>query len=1839
MHPYSHLYGLELTKIESVITVHGLRDDYGTAWKLNKKEHWLGTWLFEDVPIRQLDFVYAIDDSARIFKRGGIKAEAQDLMREYLEKRRNLPDTEIDRPIVWVCHDIGGSIVKEVLIEATRATKKEDYDDVETWQQIKDTRRRIATLTTAFISLDCPHRPRPMERLEEEIHGLMMLPGPEINSGLMRKIKIMAHQVNRTNIQFLETNFFSRIVNINVCYFMNIDEQENSKPTSNHMTMPALEPDKTLGGIDDQHVTGDEIRHSITSNSQSVMDPSSITIESPAVPFNRYTLTLNNMFELYWRYAQVGINHLELMTGEKFSRKIWTRYHDMLFNQHYYSLKPNTSLIHGQITLLSMMPPRKMPTTHMYREVKGEQKLPVLKWIADQVTYKNFNESHGPQVLHIECTAGDRPHASTLSQYFYSMQELSSWETSEFGNKTCFYFEFDNFDVRYNTIQSMLITFINEIAWRFWHNPKDAPTIRRVFENLSYHHNWSLADLFMLFTEVRKCPSVRGFTLILGCWDNCVQEERKWFLSKVLEQHRRSDLDYRLVVTTSGSEEFLKENIPKSQVLSLNNCPVSIQGYALDDKYPPSGLRPLLEDLFQERPALKNIGETLEKVIDECQGTPYLGYIILKWVARFGRKGLASDIATAVEQLRPITPDHILATIIEKLSPKKQKLARVIYRWVKYAMEPLTIEALGHAVASSMPLDFPLLVDVDCEGLLEKLDKLFCGIIILDGREIKFSHESFYSCSAFSELGCDNKASGHGELAKACLNYLLREEVLHNQYSKFSTENHGGGLDKDLLFLPRDDLLDYAVRTWATHYQLSDQYRPVDLALQFLQNKQARDKWTEAHYLLSNPFTRIHRSYISPLPLMAALGLEDIVSRQIEEDKDSKWFQEDCWLSITEAGRAGHTAVLRKLLNLVQAQERWLQDAIYWSTFSGNENVMAVLLEKVNSLNSFSFPSSILPLASAAGLEDLVSAILKQSDHNLAEPNPKIGNQTVLHGAIYWGRKIITRLLLDSGAEMNVQDDEGESPLQLSIKMGDPEIVQLILERQENISDDSKRGLSLINATITAGEFAALRCILLAGADCNTGESEASSDELRYPIIHAATYKRIGCLRLLLENGADACIESEEGSLLYILSAIPQAIDICHTLLQKGALPHQCYLNKEMLLNRALRANNRRLIELLIEKGAQLDTTDTYRRAGRMTPLSFATTNCSFETLKFLLDKGADPNYVPDGGESTLFVAVFRRCDSAKIELLLKRGADIHWKRWDGWTPLHAAYDTPDILLLLLEHGSDVNAKAEEGTILMMASRWNCPETVRLLVSRKIPSVDLNAKLDWDKDDSDYGKTALDLAIQNGHCECANILLEAGVKIDVNSVAIKHIMGAVTDKNSEEEALKLINHCLQRGMKLDGTDEMDKTALHYITRSTPTSLIRFLIDWGCQPHAVDSDGLTPLAIAVRNNNIEVVKHLLNRGVRADVGAPGSGDILHQALREKHRDPGDIITMLKALIDAGASPLQRSPNSEESLLDIVMRDFEGSSLRKIYPFLVRKMGSGINMKGGQGVYPIIMAAKRREWELVESLIRHKADCSVADSLGRRPVHFIAAMYSDEDLVRLISKSGTDMQAPDSFGRTPLHLVAGFGYRYTLRALVSTLPKEFDVNVKDADGWTPLMWACKLDASNWGVVEDLVEMYNADISVTSTDGQWSPLKLACFSDMEPETQELLKPLGGSGEGNSRDLDTYSGIMFEGWRCDSCFLFNLCFKCYPRRSEMHEVGHDFEEYRSPSVAGTEKAAELEVDHVSGHNSQEEEEEEDDEGEDDIEDEDEDDYDDDNNEDEEEDVDGGGDGDGDDI
>lgn len=78
--------------IYSVVAVHGIRDDYKTAWTEEDGTWWLKTKLFEDLSIREVDYSYEIDEEATIFQVDGIKLHAERLLTAYAKDRASLEE-------------------------------------------------------------------------------------------------------------------------------------------------------------------------------------------------------------------------------------------------------------------------------------------------------------------------------------------------------------------------------------------------------------------------------------------------------------------------------------------------------------------------------------------------------------------------------------------------------------------------------------------------------------------------------------------------------------------------------------------------------------------------------------------------------------------------------------------------------------------------------------------------------------------------------------------------------------------------------------------------------------------------------------------------------------------------------------------------------------------------------------------------------------------------------------------------------------------------------------------------------------------------------------------------------------------------------------------------------------------------------------------------------------------------------------------------------------------------------------------------------------------------------------------------------------------------------------------------------------------------------------------------------------------------------------------------------------------------------------------------------------------------------------------------------------------
>jgi cytohesin len=268
----------------------------------------------------------------------------------------------------------------------------------------------------------------------------------------------------------------------------------------------------------------------------------------------------------------------------------------------------------------------------------------------------------------------------------------------------------------------------------------------------------------------------------------------------------------------------------------------------------------------------------------------------------------------------------------------------------------------------------------------------------------------------------------------------------------------------------------------------------------------------------------------------------------------------------------------------------------------------------------------------------------------------------------------------------------------------------------------------------------------------------APDDKGRTALGLAAEEGRCNAVRILLEHGADLHLRNDcDESPLYSATrnAHPEVVGL---LLQSGAAPNELQGPfHETPLHRAARGcmlprpdetdeRYRRVIRVLLAHGARIDARD----ATGAVPLHCAAQQNRQSATKELLQRGAALDAVEEHGHTALHLAALFDCD-ATAKLLLKSGAQIESRNRFGETPLHRASRSPKVAQLLIASGADVNARDEDGdTPLHHAALWGNVKTIKLFLTHAADREALG----------NSGKTAADLAFEEGHPECARFILE-----------------------------------------------------------------------------------------------------------------------------------------------------------------------------------------------------------------------------------------------------------------------------------------------------------------------------------------------------------------------------------------------------------------------------------------------------------------------------------------------
>jgi ankyrin repeat protein len=416
--------------------------------------------------------------------------------------------------------------------------------------------------------------------------------------------------------------------------------------------------------------------------------------------------------------------------------------------------------------------------------------------------------------------------------------------------------------------------------------------------------------------------------------------------------------------------------------------------------------------------------------------------------------------------------------------------------------------------------------------------------------------------------------------------------------------------------------------------------------------------------------------------------------------------------------------------------------------------------------------------------------------------------------------------------------------------------------------------------------------------------------------------------------------------------------------------------------------------------------------------------------------------------------------DRAKIDVLLKQGADVNFPHVDGMTALHwaAHHDDLPTATRLLRAGADAKA----------ANR--------------------------------YGVTPLSLACTNGNTELVELLLKAGADPNASLRGGETVLmtAARTGKTGPVKAL------LARGADANAKDRKGQTALMWAAADGHADVVKLLIDSGADFRSPVRSGFTPLLFAAREGRIETVRVLLKAGAdpneaisikkRVPLGPNPGTSALHMAVENGHFD------LAVVLLKAGADPDDQRPGfGVLHMISWVRKPSRGDDEEGNPPpngsgkltslDFVKEMvthGAKVNLPLKKGVSnrgvlnrpgatPFLAAASTADVPLLKTLLDLGADRTITNSQHTTPLMAAAGVgvgAPEEapgtepevlDTVEMLAKLGADVNAVDDHNETAMHGAAYRNHPKVVQLLAGKGAKIAVWDRKNKTGLTPVVIA--------------------------------------------------------------------------------------------------------------------------------------------------------------------------------
>lgn len=406
----------------------------------------------------------------------------------------------------------------------------------------------------------------------------------------------------------------------------------------------------------------------------------------------------------------------------------------------------------------------------------------------------------------------------------------------------------------------------------------------------------------------------------------------------------------------------------------------------------------------------------------------------------------------------------------------------------------------------------------------------------------------------------------------------------------------------------------------------------------------------------------------------------------------------------------------------------------------------------------------------------------------------------------------VAKILIDKGADLEIENKVGETPLILAAQNSDFELVSYMIDHGANLDVEGGERKTAIFWAAEKGNFDMFELLFNKKA-----RLDAVSHFEGFNMLMAACKgenQRIVEI-LLSQNDTDLNSKDRYENTALMIAIDSKSFSIVETLLkQPGIDLNSKGISGSTALMKAIDKNCFNIVQQLVEKGADIDIYDNNLRNA----IFKAALVGNFEIFEYLYYKKANINAVDNTDQNNIFLAAVQGQNLKIVELLLGLPSiDINYQNKKGETALFLAITNLDfnMVQVLIDHGLDIEIKNKYmETAIYYAARHGCLQIFTYLLEQKAALEGFS---------SDTKENILMAAVLGGQPNIVNILLSQ-IKIDLD---YKNTLGKTVFHLAVEYPQCFASLCLNLSIekKLEVlllTDIYESTVFHSVHKNLET---------------------------------------------------------------------------------------------------------------------------------------------------------------------------------------------------------------------------------------------------------------------------------------------------------------------------------------------------------------------------------------------------------------------------------